>query len=373
MPLTDKGLRSLRAGPKDQFVSDGDRLYVRVRPSGSKTFVLRSQVGRSSRWVTLGTYPEMSLADARREAAAQSGRVVTAPVTFAEAWAQYERHILRTLRRPANYQFFMNTYLLPTLGPKLLRSITRAEVSRVLQAVVDRGAPVAANRSMTVVRLMFRFAEARGLVDHNVLEKLTASAVGGSEARRTRHLTATEVSLLIHAMTIAPRLPYKRKLAYGLLLLTGQRRNEVLGMRAEEVAGAWWTIPADRTKPKRAQKVYLSPQARVLWRDATRRFGPTPFRDVIPTTFSDGFGTLVARAGVPHSTIHDLRRTMATRLSDEGIPPHVIEKMLNHQMEGVMAIYNRAEYLTERREAWRLWGRLVNQWRKKAPGERAGA
>lgn len=367
MPLTDKGLRSLRAEAKDQFVSDGEGLYVRVRASGTKTFVFRSQAGGSSRWVSIGTYPEMSLAEARREATLLRGRALATPMTFAEAWERYERHILRTLRRPENYQFLAGTYLLPQLGKKTLHTITRADVSKVLQGVVDRGAITAAKRALSVARLLFGFAEAHGWLDENVLEKFGAGALGAPYRSRTRHLSPTEIHDLVACLRRAPQLPHQRKLAYGLLLLTGQRRSEVLGMQAAEIRGAWWIIPAARTKSLREQHVYLNVQARVLWQDAVRRYGETPFRGIRGEIFSDGFRKLVLRNALAHCTVHDLRRTMATRLADEGVAPHVIEKMLNHQMTGVMAVYNRAKYLPEQRAAWRLWGALVNQWRKNRP------
>ena len=67
-------------------------------------------------------------------------------------------------------------------------------------------------------------------------------------------------------------------------------------------------------------------------------------------------------------TPHDLRRTFASRLSDLGVMPHVIEKMLNHKMEGVMAVYNRAEYWSERVEAQKVWDRKLRELRKKGRG-----
>lgn len=372
MPLTDKGLRSIRPTDKDQFVADGDRLYVRIRSSGSKTFVVRSQANGKSRWLTVGHYPEMSLAEARKEAARKLDAAALSPITFGEVWAEYERHIVRTLRRPQNYQTTARVHLLPRLGKRPMRVITRSEVAKVVQDVLDTGKPSAATYALIVARLVFKFAEARGWIDDHVLRHLDQGAFVATPRGRNRHLDPGEVRAFYERLGGSKRHSAATKLASGLLLLTGQRRSEVLGMNVLEVTGRWWTIAAPRTKPLRAQKVYLSPQAAALWRIAVRELGPAPFKRVHPDIFSQSVSRLAAKMVADGQveqrfTAHDFRRTMATRLSDHGVAPHVIEKMLNHQMTGVMAVYNHAEYLPERRAAWRLWGALVNQWRKNRP------
>jgi integrase len=147
-------------------------------------------------------------------------------------------------------------------------------------------------------------------------------------------------------------------------MTTGQRPSEVLGIRDTEVSRAWWAIPAERTKARRAHTVYLAPQARWLLKTAFRRYGRDPFKGVKHQVLAKA----VSRLGLGF-TPHDLRRTMSTRLADLGVQPYIIEKMLNHQMEGVWAVYNRAEYLPERREAWRLWGRTLANLRRRARRE----
>jgi integrase len=139
----------------------------------------------------------------------------------------------------------------------------------------------------------------------------------------------------------------------ALMILTGQRVTEVINLDKAEIDGVWWTIPAERIgKSDSAQKVYLSPQARAIlkfWQ---------------PCSFDHRTIARAVKRMNMNFTPHDLRRTMATRLSDLGVMPHVIEKMLNHQMEGVMAVYNRAEYLNERKEAWRVWGLKISTLRR---------
>lgn len=142
--------------------------------------------------------------------------------------------------------------------------------------------------------------------------------------------------------------------AIYLCMLTGQRASEVLYIMQHWKGERLITLPRTKTTPM--HKVYLASQARVALKLC--RGEPLP-RDHRVLSHA------LRRLEVGF-TPHDLRRTMATRLSDMGIAPHVIEKMLNHQMTGVMAVYNRAEYLDERRHAWRLWGYKIAALRRAA-------
>lgn len=371
MALTDLAIRRLKPTAKDQFIADGDGLYLRVSKTGRKTFLRREQANGKSRWVTLGTYPELSLLDARiaaSEAPAKASALADTK-TFAQAWEAYHQHLISVIRRPDNHAHVVEANFIESLGTMPLRDITRSDVSEVLQTILNRGAPVLARRALQVVRGLLEFSISRGWLETNVLATLPARHFGPPAQSRNRVLTDHELAVAIHNTQAAQRMTLHRKLIYGLLLLTGQRRSEVLGIHTGEVSGCWWVIPEERTKALREQRVYLSPQARALVKIAFRQLGPHPFKGIEPNNVSVSAVATVASWGMEHFTLHDLRRTMATRLADLGVQLHVIEKMLNHRMEGVLAVYNRAEYLPERREAWRLWGRHVAALRKKEPPE----
>ena len=153
--------------------------------------------------------------------------------------------------------------------------------------------------------------------------------------------------------------------ALALLLLTGQRSSEVRGIRKAEVKPGVWIIPSTRTKNGKEQRVELGGKTtKTLLSLLFKEYGSVPFdgmeRQVVARSMSRmGF--------TPKVTPHDLRRTMATRMADLGVAPHIIEKCLNHTLGGVMAVYNRAEYVAEKRAAWRLWERHLLRVRKKAP------
>jgi integrase len=152
--------------------------------------------------------------------------------------------------------------------------------------------------------------------------------------------------------------------AVKLLMLTGQRENEIGRLRWDEVREEEIVLPADRTKNGRAHVIPLSePGKKILsqFKDDSRHcvFGRD---DVGFRGWASGKQLLDERAALPHWTIHDLRRTVATRMAELGVQPHIIEAVLNHvsgHKAGVAGIYNRASYDKEKREALNIWAEHV--------------
>lgn len=358
--FTDRTLKYLQV-TKDKFVADGGGLYVRVTVTGKKTFVYRTQVGGTSRWRVLGHYPTMSLLQARNRAAqmATKGFVLH---TVAEAYTEYLPTLRRAYDEPEQVESRFKRDILPQLGARRLLDVDRAAVSEVLQKIVDRGSPVAANRTLPDLKHFFAWCVERGWLEKDPALGITRKSVGGRERGKRRTLSFEELQRFIPELR-GTRLALKTRLALALILLTGQRPSEVLEFHVAQLqpGGYWWFVPAAHTKTKDAdQKVYLSSLARHLLKLAIQQFGKRPF-GFHHTTLSQAVRRL---KWDPPFTPHDLRRTMSTRLADLGVAPHVVEKMLNHKMEGVMAVYNRAEYLPERRAAWRLWGAKLAQLRR---------
>jgi integrase len=164
-----------------------------------------------------------------------------------------------------------------------------------------------------------------------------------------------------------------------LLLLTAQRRDEVGGLEWSEIDfdKKGWTIPRDRAKNDRSHEVHLSDAAVSVLRSIPRVGNGAVFTTNGRTVsgFSHGKNLLDAAMlaaqrdelgaqaeAIPHWILHDLRRTAATGMARLNIAPHVVDKILNHvsgTIRGVAAVYNRFEYLDERRAALEAWGQYV--------------
>lgn len=346
--LTDKQLRAAKANGKTQYLHDGGGLYLRVTPAGYKTFILRVRRLSKYSWLALGPYPDMSLAEAREKAVEVNTQGAPAQMTVAQAAEQYMQYVKKHYKRPDLIEDRLTRDVIATIGAKKLHSVTKRDISEVLQAIVDRGSPVQANRTLADIKHLFAYCTEKGWVSSDPTQGITRKYVGGREKPKKRNLSWDEIKEFIHVL-YTRRFDEQTKIALGLLLVTGQRPSEVIGIHAAEIRGVWWTIPKERIKTGRLEdaedhKVYLSPQARQLIKRWTK-----------PDYDHRTLDRAVSRIGMGF-TPHDLRRTMASRLGDLGVMPHVTEKMLNHKMEGVMAVYNHAEYLPERRSAWRLWG-----------------
>ena len=353
--LTDTKIRTAKAAEKVVNLNDGKGLYVRVYPTGAKKFMLRSSVGGSSRWVTLGEYPAVSLSDARHLALEQSGKVLPERRTAGEAYEEWFRQVVpRRYKRPALVMHHMEKNFLPAFADQPLRKLTKLILLNHLTSVAAR-APCSANRYYTVLRVFFDYCTDRGWTTASPLLGVSKKSVGGKEIGRDRVLKDAEL-LRLHDLSATMLVP-QAQLWLSIIALTGQRSGEVKAILRSEVAGQVWTIPRDKNKSGLTDHtVCLSRPVALLLERAFVLYGDAPFGTRSRITLSKAMAKMKFD---PKATPHDLRRTMATRLADMGVMPHVIEKCLNHKMPGVMAVYNRAEYVAEKKAAWRLWAKYL--------------
>lgn len=233
-------------------------------------------------------------------------------------------------------------------------SLTRSEIAAHLLKLKERG-PIASNRSRATLRAMFSWAVESGRV-----ETMPAfpSKVLKSEPQRDRVLSLDELRAIWAAAGDGDHGAIVR-----LLTLTGQRREEVGGMRWGELdlERGLWSLPGERTKNGRPHVVPLSAQAVELVRAVPRREGRDNLFGNARGSYSGWSRSkrrLDGRAGVAPWTLHDLRRSWATHVNELTGAPHVVEAALNHlsgTKAGVAGIYNRASYLPERTRAMQVW------------------
>lgn len=431
--LTDAAVERYKAEPGkriEYFDATLPGFGIRVagptprNPHGRKSWVLFYRHGGEQKRLTLEpSYPALSLADARKRAgdalallskgtdpAADKAETKAAaarkPDTVANVVDEFMRRHMDGKRRAAGYventRRNFDNHVLPRWRDKPIGSVTRRDVIELLDAIVDggtkvkqedgttkhvKGGPIAANRVLAAVRILFNWALRRG-----VIETTPASLVErpGEETRRERTLAADELRVLLPA---AEALAYPVGPFFQMVMLTGQRREEVASMAWADIdlEGKVWTIPAEVTKAGRSHAVPLSSAALALLkavprkttRDSKGKLAPTPH--VFTTSgrapisgYSGAKRRLDAKAGEARAkvklealapwTIHDLRRTAATEMARLGVPRLTIGKVLNHADRSVTAIYDRHGYMDEKRYALETWASYLEGLVKPAEG-----
>ena len=265
--------------------------------------------------------------------------------------------------------------ILPKLGDKHIEAIKKSDVLDLLDAIVDRGSPITANRTFATLRQLFNWAIDRDLIKTSPMPKNAPAP----EQPRERVLSDEEVQLAWRAFEQVgwPFGPIGK-----LLLLTGARRDEIaVGTWGEIDLDAWtWIVPATRTKNDEAHEIPLSNVAVDLINGLRRIAGKPGF--IFTTTGRSpvsGFskakravddaivGILKEDRGenaeaIPHWTLHDLRRTVATNLQKLGVRLEVTEAVLNHtsgSRAGIVGVYQRYKYAAEKRQALDAWARRL--------------
>lgn len=329
--LTDRKVASAKPGT----YADTGGLYLKVSPKGLKTWRVRTQKKGDTTWRSIGHYPGLSLAEARRVSQNLETATATA-ISPATAIAVYKSKL--QVRRPEQVE-----RLLAPLHEKIsLAAMTRRELMQTLQEKATQ-APVMANRMLTRWQDFFNFCVQQGWLDANPLAGVQRKFVGGKEKSRDRVLNWPEVEAFLR-LVLDPH----TKLALYFILATGLRPSEALWvMRHRKLVD----IPTKTV----SHRVPAVPHVKAILRLVKK----------VPVSHLT-LSNALRRKKVGY-TPHDLRRTFATRLSDLGVMPHVVEKCLNHKMIGVMQVYNHAEYWEERVAAMKLWGRKLSQLRKKPP------
>jgi integrase len=322
--------------------------------------------------MTLGPYPRLSMADARevaRDALNQAAmgqdpasrkKVERAAETFGELAALYmEKHAKPRKRSWREDERTLNHDVLPRWKNVPAKAITRRDVRELLEQIVERGAPIQANRTLAIVRRLFNFAIEREVVDVNPCQAIRQPA---PSRQRDRVLSTAEIRALWRAADDCPV-----GQLYQLYLLTAQRGGELRMMRWEEVDldGGMWTIPAERSKNRLPHRVPLSSQALAILRRLreTANGSPWVFPGRMPdeplTQIQGQLDKLRAAAGVDFKP-HDLRRTAASHMTSIGISRLTVGKILNHVEQGVTAIYDRHSYDREKQEALNAWARRLH-------------
>ncbi len=351
------------------------RFGIRIRAGGRRTWVIQYRIGRRQRRVTLSDAAVMNADVAREEARKKLARIDLGHDVQAEkAEAKARQHV--------TFGYVVNIYLETYTArhrPKTVSDtrryltkhfalfadtpidrIERKHVSARVREIATESGVTAAARARAALSALFSWAMREGIAANN---PVIGTNGRGEPSSRTRVLSADEIEKIWRAC---------RDDDYGrilkLLILTGQRRQEIGGLQVSEVdlERAEIRLPPERTKNGRPHTIPLTPSALRILEQVPRREG----RELLFGDGSSGFnGWHAARVKLDERVavtgerlrpwrVHDIRRSVATHMADLGVQPHVIEAALNHvsgSKRGVAGVYNKSKYANEVKQALALW------------------
>ncbi len=327
--ITERQAQALRWEGKDRLVSAGDCLFLNVRAQ-SRTWLLRRRLPSGKMVITtIGHYPAMSVRQARAAALAASLKQIPSTLTVSDLAARYFDEVVQIEhRQPQFVRGYLDRAILPYLGERRIVELTPADIARVITDYRERGSRTA-DQLRSTLRALFTFAVENGVRPDNPAAPLTRRVSGYRPNPRDRVLTDNELRRIW-------AIDHDHGRLLRFLLLTGLRISEAQKGRQ---AGSRWLVSATLAKNGKPHWVHLTPTA----------LAQLPIAKTSPTATQSWLRRWCEREEIqPAFTPHDCRRTAATRMGDAGVEPFIIERALNHTLLGVMAVYNRAEYETER-------------------------
>ncbi len=364
--FTDMSIRSLKSNSRTDFwdtKTPGFGIRVGLR---SKTFIAKVH----NRRITIGRYPDLSLAEARRKAhgaKSEDAPVERSKITFELAYEKFKEAHVRTKkpRTQKDYKRVLEKYFIPELSKTRLAKITFEKLTKITDNLTDT--PSEQAHALAVARTFFKWCARppRKYIDHSPLDGLQLT-IGKS---RKRTLTDRE---LVDVWNAAEEQGYPHGTVVQLLILTGQRRGEIAGLQRPWINGDEQTITLpDWTTKNNTEHTFpygniaMKVLENVPRRNSTDLLFPSRWAGDRPFSGWSKYKEEMID-GVARWTLHDLRRTVATKLAELQVAPHVVERLLNHKfgsisnktdgiVSAVAEVYNRYAYLPEMREAISKW------------------
>ncbi len=419
MALTDTKLRNLKAGEKAYQEADEGGLFMEVMPGGAKVWRLRYRIGgRGSKQekVSLGEYPTYSLAEARtwrddckvlvgrglspmalkrgdpipddtkpevkeiaqaflqnwcwravEKAKAKEAEALAGDTVEAFAWHWYAEIAEPANSNPRNIKRVLEKDVIPAIGSKQIADVTVSDVLAITDKIKARGADQMALQTRNVLKRLFAYAIAREKATFNPAAAVEAKFVATAKSRDVA-LTPDELGRLLQAI-YQSSMKRAHKLALHLLILCMVRKSELIEAKWEEIdlEKAEWSIPGERMKKDKPHLVPLSKQAVAMFEElkglASGAEWIFPSRGDLHKPIAKSTLNVAVRTlehDVQDFVIHDFRRTASTHLHEAGFNSDWIEKALAHETKGIRGVYNRAQYMEQRREMLQWWADFVN-------------
>jgi integrase len=411
--LTDYRLRALKPAPTGKRVMVWDaatpHLAARVTDRGHVSFiVVRRRPGdRHPLYVVLGSYPGMKLADARKAAVKTLGEIMAGrhPAEVAKqaaaerelreahslaaavdafiederdrnlrsaerTVADLQREWLGRVRDPEHRgQWIAGKSSIWSARP--VSEITRADIIGRLDQIKRANGKHGARHALSAIRQFFNWAAdgERYGITASPCARIRNKTLGitGRDLKRTRILDDAE---LLDVWQSAEHLAYPFGKIYQLLMLTGQRLRDIACAKWDDVADGVLTVPAERYKTGNAQLIPLSPRAIAIFNELPRFTGPHVFTSTAGARAVSGFSKCKARideviakrrakdgrALMPPWVVHDLRRSVRTRLvGDCGVEAYIAERVLGHALPGLHGVYDQGSHIPQKAAALAAW------------------
>jgi len=415
--LTAKKVENALPRKKEYKLHDGDGLFLRVRPSGAKSWLFSFSLPNDSTLIrmTLGSVKNISLKEARAKLPELHGQVSqgidprnaratkqaenTSAITMQKLFSDWIEFVkLAGEITPTwikRHEDRWRLHLRKKLGNLFAKDVTRAHLASALDAMACKGIKEETRKALTTLNLMLDYGLTRHSIESNPARMLKPKDFAASANRsRDRVLDLSELRMLWKTLDKTIYLKTKKEYAPAMnpviataikvLILTGARRTEVAAMRWDEltIENNIWLLPASRTKNRQAHTIYLSQTAINLISDLKKLTGQSEFvfengkGHIHPDSLTSTINRLVKVPDDPKTmkrasiallsemkafSVHDIRRSAATAWGEYlKVKHHVIEQMLNHQpLNKLVAVYQRATYAEEQKAAWLAWGEMV--------------
>lgn len=383
MSLTELKIKSAKPKDKPYKLSDGDGMFLLIHSNGSKYWRLKYRVSGKEKLLALGTYPEVTLGEAREKRLA-ARKLISAGIDPSqhkkEAKKQQEIDAKNSFEALAREWHIKNKAkwtsehggkiirrlelnIFPDIGYRPVKDIKPSELLHSIRKVEDRDATEMSHRILQNCVAIFRYAIANGIADYNPASDLQG-ALKSHKASNYPALTAKSIPEILKKLE-AVETSEQNKLAIKLLLLTFVRQGEMRKAKWEHIDWGTkeWIIPPEHTKMRSRHVVPLSKQVLLLLKELQVITGSTPYlfpsqqRHKNPIMSENTVNMVLRKMGYKDKMVgHGFRALASTALNEMGFKPDVIERQLAHaERNKVRAAYNRAEYMAERKSMMQKW------------------
>lgn len=389
--LTDTKLKKALGRKREEIeiISDSHGLNARISKAGKITFFYRYRWQGSPVKLSVGEYPHMSIAQARDRRQVMRGwltdgfdprenvrleRLSRSGSPTVDSAFEYWIEKYCKANASTKISYYRQVYakhISPRLGGVRIEATSRMHWLEVLDAIDSR---VMGNYMTALCKRAFKFCVNRGYIETNPLEGIDPKDVGSPPTRKKRYLSDREIRLVWEWLD--DHQTDEARIIVRFMLLTGCRTAEIRRAKWNwfDFEDDTWTVPKEEYKTGVAVRRALPAAAKTLLLQHREKINTTHvvtsprLKEGALADIPIGHGVAANYArriwsgtGTDPWAMHDLRRTIATKLSEQGCPPHVIEKILGHQMAGVMAHYNLHDYMEDQRHWLAVWEQYIKK------------